>query len=331
MKRTSSPSACRSSSGAVVAEADDHRARVGPPQRLEQHLHALVLDQLAEVDDRRPVALEERREPRGIALVGQPLLGVPRIGRVEPSLREQAGERLGLRRRPPELDVDAGRDLVDAVHRPAHLAHDVADVPRADDRRRRSAQHLGTPRRELRVAAHRVFELGAVRLDDVAAAAGRAHRAAKEDVVDEDEIRRPVRAERGGVRLHPRVQLGARALLHPLDLVPLVAVDHEDRQQPADVRPHGLRAAEIEAIGMRLLGEHGDVVPLPAPLARQLARVDVRPRAPEQVAVPDEYPHQGYTNPVRSTISGMVTNSYPSSSFQRERMRSVASTEWLRS
>ena len=42
---------------------------------------------------------------------------------------------------------------------------------------------------------------------------------------------------------------------------------------------------------MRLLAEHGDVVPVARPLARELARVDVRPRAAEQVPVPDEDAH----------------------------------------
>ena len=37
--------------GAVVAEADDDRAGVEAPQRLEQDVHALVLHELAEVDD----------------------------------------------------------------------------------------------------------------------------------------------------------------------------------------------------------------------------------------------------------------------------------------
>ena len=39
---------------AVGAEADDDEARIDSLHRLEQHLHALLLDQLAEVDDQRP-------------------------------------------------------------------------------------------------------------------------------------------------------------------------------------------------------------------------------------------------------------------------------------
>jgi len=71
----------------------------------------------------------------------------------------------------------------------------------------------------------------------------------------------------------------------------------------------GLGAAEVEPLGMRLLGEHDDVVALPAPFAGELTGVDVRARAPEEVSVPDEDPHHGTVKPLRSIISGMVTNS----------------------
>ena len=108
----------------------------------------------------------------------------------------------------------------------------------------------------------------------------------------EDEVGRQVLAERGGVRLDPRVELGARAVLHELHLVALVAVEDEDRQQAADVRPHGLRAAEVVALRVRLLAEDRHVVPGAAPLARERARVDVRAGAAEQVAVPEQDPHR---------------------------------------
>ena len=61
---------------AVVAEPDDHRAGVEAVERLEQQVDALVLDQLPEVDDRRGVGGEERREARRVALIGEPLLPV---------------------------------------------------------------------------------------------------------------------------------------------------------------------------------------------------------------------------------------------------------------
>ena len=58
--------------------------------RLEQHLHALLLDQLPEVDDGRLVAGEERGEPLGVALVGQALLGVARVRRIARAPRRAA-------------------------------------------------------------------------------------------------------------------------------------------------------------------------------------------------------------------------------------------------
>ena len=118
-----------------------------------------------------------------------------------------------------------------------------------------------------------------------------ADRPAQQDVVAEDEVGGQLLAQGGRVRLDPVVELGARALLDELDLVALVAVEDEDRQQAADVRPDRLGAAEVVALRMRLLAEDGDVVPGAAPLARERARVDVRAGAAEQVAVPEEDPH----------------------------------------
>jgi hypothetical protein len=54
---------------AVVAEADDHRLRVEAGERLEQQVHALVEDQLAEEHDRRALLREKLGEPLGVALV----------------------------------------------------------------------------------------------------------------------------------------------------------------------------------------------------------------------------------------------------------------------
>ena len=58
-----------------------------------------------------------------------------------------------------------------------------------------------------------------------------------------------------------------RAVLHPLHLVAVVLVEDEDREEPAHVGPHGLGAAEVEPLRVRLLREDDDVVPLAAPLA----------------------------------------------------------------
>ncbi len=97
---------------AIRAEADDHEPRIDPGHRLEQHLHAFLLDQLPEVDDRRLVSGEELGEPLGVRGVGQPLLCVPRVRRIEPRLREQAGERLAAILQPELVDVDARRHLL---------------------------------------------------------------------------------------------------------------------------------------------------------------------------------------------------------------------------
>src|SRR6185312_10376729 len=85
-----------------VAEADDDRARVEAGDRLEQHLDALVLDQLPEVDNRRPFLGEETGEAAGVSLVGKPLLAVAWVRRIGPRFLEQRGERL-LARLGPEL------------------------------------------------------------------------------------------------------------------------------------------------------------------------------------------------------------------------------------
>src|SRR5579884_2097265 len=77
---------------AVVAEADDHRPRVEVAQRLEQELHALVLDQLPEVDDGRLLPGEERGQALRVPLVREPLVRAARVRRVAARLREQAGE-----------------------------------------------------------------------------------------------------------------------------------------------------------------------------------------------------------------------------------------------
>ena len=136
----------------------------------------------------------------------------------------------------------------------------------------RAAESLASPAGELLVAAHRVLELGAVRLDRIAGAGRGPDRSAQEDVVAEDEVGRQLLAHRRCVALHPLVELVAGAVLHQLDLIALVAVEHEDRQQAAHVRPDDRGAAEVVALGVRFLLKHGDVVARPASTrARALA------------------------------------------------------------
>ena len=115
--------------GPVVAEADDHGAGVDLPQRLEQHMDALVVEELAEIDDGRLVAGQERGEPLGVPLVRQALVRVAGIRRVETRLLEQAGERLVARPRPPLVDIHARRHFVHALDVADHLLEHLPDVP----------------------------------------------------------------------------------------------------------------------------------------------------------------------------------------------------------
>ena len=145
-----------------------------------------------------------------------------------------------------------------------------------------------------------------MRLHDVRAAARSADGPTQQDVVDVEEICGPLFADRRGVRVDPGVELRARALLQALHLVALVAVDHENGEQPADVRSHGGRSSEIEPLRLSLLGEHGDVMAASAPLARELPGVDVRPRATQEVAVPDEDPQLVRPLVPRGEVEGLL-------------------------
>ena len=132
---------------AVVAEADDDGARAHVAQRLEQDVDALVVEQLPEVDDGRLVAGEELGQALGVPLVRQPLARVAGIRRVAPRLGEQAGERLVARTRPPLVDVDAGRHLVDAVDVADDVLEHLPDVRRADEDGLRAPRAPPVPRR----------------------------------------------------------------------------------------------------------------------------------------------------------------------------------------
>ena len=151
---------------AVVAEADDQGPHVAElPQGVEEDVNALVVEQLPEVEDGRPVAREPLREPFGVALVGNPLVRVTGVRRIAAELVEQRPERdlpvLG----PKLVDVDAGRNLLDAVDVTDDVLEHLPDVRGADVDGRGGLQRLPPPHRQLGVATHRVLELGAVRLD----------------------------------------------------------------------------------------------------------------------------------------------------------------------
>ena len=193
-------------------------------------MNALVVEELPEVDDRRwPVAGEERGQALGISFVRDPLVRIFGIRRIPTSLVEQTRESLLARPRAPFVDVDPGRDLMDAVDMAADLLQHIADVTRADDDSCSARQDVSPPLFELGTAAHRILELGAVRLHHIAASHSGADGSPEEDVVAEHDVGRQLGTDCCGVRLDPRVQLTARAVLEQLHLVALVAVEHEDR------------------------------------------------------------------------------------------------------
>ena len=276
----------------VVAEADDHRARVQAAERLEQDMDALVVEELAEVDDRRLVAGKEGLESSRVSLVRKPLARVPRVRRVATGLLEQAGEGPVARPRPELVEVDARRHLVDAVDVADDVLEHLADVRGADEDRLGPGEHLAPPRDQLVVPAHRVLELRAVDLHRIPPSDLERHRPTREHVVREDEVGREPLPNRSRVRGDVALPLLARQLLEAPRLEPLVAVDDEDREDAADRRPHGLGAAEVVRLWVRLLGEDDHLVAGAAPLPRQRPRVDVRARPGEQVAVPEEDAHR---------------------------------------
>ena len=94
---------------AVRPEADDDEPRIDSMHRLEQHLHALLLDQLPEVDDERPGPVEERGQPLRVAVVGQALVAAVRW--ILARLGEQVRERCVTVLQHEPVDVDARRHL----------------------------------------------------------------------------------------------------------------------------------------------------------------------------------------------------------------------------
>src|SRR5437763_8433582 len=152
---------------AVIAEADDHGARVDVGERLQEHVDALVVEELAEIQHGRLVRFEEARKTCRVVRVGQAMIGIVRIRGICTRLFEQTRERLVARLRTELVDVDTRRDLVDAVDVTDELLENRANVRGADEHHVRFGERLAPPGGELVVAAYRVLELGAVRLDRV--------------------------------------------------------------------------------------------------------------------------------------------------------------------
>ena len=116
----------------VVAEADDDRTGIDLTERVQQDVDALVVDELAEEDDRRLVAGEELREALRIPAVGMTLVRVPRVRRIGPRLGEQFLQRLLARRGAKLVDVHARRHLVDAFDLTDDVLEHLADMGRSD-------------------------------------------------------------------------------------------------------------------------------------------------------------------------------------------------------
>ena len=167
------------------------------------------------------------------------------------------------------------------------MCPEPTNVARAVGQRLRRRPEVGPP-------PHRVLQLRAVRLDGELRARRRADRPAEQHVVREDEVGGEPRPHRRRVRLDPLLELLARAVGDAANIVEaVVAVDHEDRQEAADVRPHGRRSTEVVRLGPCLLAQDGDVVPGARPLPCELPGVDVRSGSAEEVSVPeqDAHPH----------------------------------------
>ena len=95
-------------------------------------------------------------------------------------------------------------------------------------------------------------------------------------------------AQRRRVPLDVPRTLFERQILDEARLHSLVAVEHEDWQQRADLRPHVLGAPEVVQLRLPLLGEHDDLVAGAAPLPCERTRVDVRARPAQQVPEPEQ-------------------------------------------
>ena len=198
---------------AVVAEADDDRAGVETLERVEEHLHALVLDQLPDVNDGRLVRGEEVAKASRVSRVGMTLVAV---GRIAFCFRDQRGQSSTALLGRELVDVDARRHLVDAVDVPDDVLEHGPNVLGADVDRRGVLERLGAPALELGAAAHRVLELRPVGLHGVAQVACAPDRAAEEHVVREDEVGGTERAKHLRVRIHIGVALRPREVLQQL-------------------------------------------------------------------------------------------------------------------
>ena len=219
---------------ALGPEADDDETGTETGQRVDQDMDALLLDQLAEVDDDGSLRAKE----------GSSRVALPPSGSRSSAFQDSGGSRRASSSRSASaasrdcgthssMSTPGGTSTTFSVWpqtsaKTLRMCSEPTNVPG------RRAANL-PPRRETRVAAHRVLELGTVCLDCEWCSGGGPDRAAEKHVVREHDIGRQERPERGGVRLDPVVELLARTVLHAAHVVAVIAVEDEDRQQAPDV------------------------------------------------------------------------------------------------
>ena len=285
--------AAASSTAAIRPEADDDQTRIDVLHRLEQHLHALLLDQLPEIDDER-AGLWRGRRRAGRALPSSGRRSSPPFGGSVARLGQQVCER-NVSVPQPNLSTSTpgGTSMTrptssDDISSTSRMCCEPTNVDfRVGERGSRPLAELGTP-------AHRVLELGAVRLDAETRTTRRADRAAHQHVVGEYQVGRQELAKRRRVRVDIRTPLGLGEVLQELRIEPLVVVHDERGQQAArQIDRDRPRAAEVVLLGRPLLRDDDDVVPGAAPFTRERSRVDIRPGPSEQVPVPEQDPHRG--------------------------------------
>ena len=220
--------------------------------RLEQHLHALLLDQLPEVNDERPEPVE-KAAARRCALPSSGRRSSPPFGGSLRGLCEQVLERCVTVLQNEPVDVHPGRNVEHAVSVANHVCEHFANVLGADVGRVRARKSFPRPLAELGAPSHRVLELGAVCLHAEGGAAGRSDGPAHQHVIGEHEIGRQQRAKRSRVRFDVRTSLGLGEVLEELRLEPLVPVHDEDGQQPPGRSTATvLRAAEVVLLRARV-------------------------------------------------------------------------------
>ena len=212
------------------------RRASSPRQRLDQDVHALLLDQLAEVDD------DGRRRLRGSARAAR---RCPRRAGAPRRCRGSAG-RGGLPRAAPARATSRGSGTHSSMSTPGGTSITFSVWPHTSASTvRMCSEPTNVARAAARASAPQAESSGLPRIEysssePCALTANGAPVAAPTGPPRRTWFVKTTSAGRSariadGVRLDPGVELGAAAVLHAPHVVALVAVEDEDRQQPADV------------------------------------------------------------------------------------------------